>query len=247
MKTRSILTAVALCGAAAAAGPRLMQADILYNNTFQGGSYWPEWSNNQTSENANYTRFLGRFTNQGVTLTLSLPALPPPPPDFEIPDDEGGDEGEGEGGGGGGGPSSYWTYVVAFDFHCIDSWDGYESTHGVDRLQVRINNAVAFDESFANQHLLQSYEESPDLGRAHLGYDSRWLDSSYRLTIPFLANAGTTTIRFEGIGLLGPLNDESWGLDDVQVSTMLVPGPGCGALLGCAGVIGMRRRRPRAA
>ncbi|MBC7836016.1 MAG: hypothetical protein H7Y88_13095 [Phycisphaerales bacterium] len=233
MKTRKILTGLALGMAAAAAGPLAMHADVLYSNSFQTGSSWPEWSNNQVSDNIHYSRFLGRFTNQLVSLTLTLPTLPPPPPDFEIPDDDGG----------GGGPAPYWIYSLAFDFHCIDSWDGYEPTHGIDRFEVRINGTNMFNETFANQHNLQSYTEPPTLGRAHLGFDGRWLDSSYRLTIPFVVAPGTTSFTFEGIGLLGPLGDESWGLDDVHLSTMLVPAPGAAALLASCGLLAGRRRR----
>src|SRR5688572_11493270 len=73
-------------------------ATLFYVNTFESGSSYPEWSSNQTyTERDPFTRFLGRYTNAGVTLTLNAP----PRPRDEVPG--GGDGGEGGGGGGGGG------------------------------------------------------------------------------------------------------------------------------------------------
>ncbi len=216
-------------------------ATLFYVNTFQSGTTYPEWSSNQTyTEEGVFTRFLGRYTNSGVMLTLDAP----PRPRDEVP---GGGDG-GDGGGGGGPPPPppppvARGYVLDFSFFCIDSWDGSDPAYGLDHFAVRVNGQIVFDETFANQHLWQSYQGDPAVGRSQLGFDQRWNDSIYGLSVPFATDDPVLRIEFFAYGLHGVMNDESWGIDNVRVSTVPVPAPAGAAVLGLGGLVAMRRRR----
>lgn len=199
-------------------------AQTVYFEDFENEASWPEWSTSVTAEAyPTFTRFLGRFINHRATLDVNLPALPQ---DNTIP---------------GEGPT--WSYVLDFSFYCIDSWDGSDTLHGPDRFQVLVNDEVIFSETFANQHGLQSFRGA-DVGPVQLGFDTRWMDSIYQISLPFSAPPGMNEISFEAMGLHGSMSDESWGIDNVHVRMALIPAPGAGmaALLG-VGVMGARRRR----
>jgi MYXO-CTERM domain-containing protein len=230
---RFVLATALLAPAYLSAGA---SATIFYSNNFEQNEPYAEWSSNQRYTDAPvFTQFLGRYTNAGVTLTLAAP----PRPRDEVPG--GGGDGEGGGGGGPPPPPPPRQYLLEFWFYCIDSWDGSEPTHGPDYFGVRVNGAMVFAETFANQHTYQSYPHSPDVGRALLGFDARWNDSIYYMSIPFATDASTLGIEFLASGLNGAMNDESWGIDNVRVST--VPGPAGVSLLGVAGAFAARRRR----
>ncbi len=197
-------------------------ASVFYSTNFENGSNRAEWSSNQNySTQASFTRFLGRYTNSGVTLTVPQPARP----NNDVP-----------------GPGGATELLLEFHLYIIDSWDGSETTHGPDHFGIRVNNTVIFDETFANQHPLQSYERSADVGPVHMGYDARWLDSIYYMAVPFDTTSPTISIQFYGAGLHGSFNDESWGIDNVRLSVVPVPAPGA-AWLGMLGAGAMLRRR----
>lgn len=206
------------------------QTQWFYSESFETRYNIPEWSTPLITDASGtvFTKFLGRFLGERETLTINLPTQPLR--DTGVP------------GGGGGVP----PYVLAFDFYCIDSWDGYEPTSGPDRFRVLLNQNLAqplLSDTFANQHTGQSYPYGPDIGRALLGFTSYWNDSVYHITIPFNANPGTNQISFEATGLLS-LDDESWGIDNVRVGVNPVPAPGAAAVL-ALGLIGAVRRRRR--
>ncbi len=96
---------------------------------------------------------------------------------------------------------------------------------------------------FANQHLWQTYQHNPDVGRSQLGFDGRWNDSIYYMSIPFATDAPVMRIDFLAYGLHGSMNDESWGIDNVRVSTVPIPAPAGAALLGLGGLVMLRSRR----
>jgi hypothetical protein len=201
------------------------RADVVYSNTFQSGTApGPEWSSNAHFDTATpFTRFLGRYgTTDSVTLTL-----PRPPGDSE----------------GQGGAGTYRLYNVTFDFFAIDTWDGYEPTYGPDSFQVFVNNAMLFNETFANQHNLQSYHP-PTVGPTPLAYgvanDSIYRDISIDFTLA--PTATDIQIRFHS-QLSQTMADESWGIDNVRVGYSVVPSPGSLALLVLGGAMASRRRR----
>lgn len=70
-------------------------------------------------------------------------------------------------------------------------------------------------------------------------------DSVYHITLSFEHKASTLELSFFGLGLQD-IGDESWGLDNVTVSTTApVPLPAPALLLGAglAGLVGVRRKR----
>lgn len=219
--------AKSLAGGAAVLGMvGSLRADIIYSNNFETGTApGAEWSVNAHFDSGTaFTRFIGRYgTTDSVTLTL-----PRPPGD---------DEGQGGGGG------SYRLYNVTFDLYPIDSWDGSEPTYGPDAFQVYINNVIAFNETFANQHTLQSFRP-PTIGPAPLGFGSA-NDSIYRdISIDFTLDPAATQIKIKFRSqLTQSFADESWGIDNVRVGFSTVPSPGSLALLALGGAIAARRKR----
>ncbi len=214
--------------------PGTAGATVFYSKNFQNGSTYAEWSTNQHYTNApTFTRFLGRYTNDTVTLTLPTPAEYNRPHD-EVP----GDPPPGEP------PPTRDQLLLEFHLYIIDSWDGSEPTQGPDYFNVQVNGMSIFDETFANQHMYQSYHHLPDVGRAQLGFDQRWVDSIYYMSMPFDVTTDTFHISFRGHGLQ-VINDESWGIDNINLSIITVPSPGAAALLvlGTFCVAGGRRRR----
>lgn len=237
MKTRATIIACGACLALAAAASA--NPTTLYSQDFESGVIGPEWTgHSQPPQLANapaFTQFLGRYAGGNyVTLTLDTP----PRTRF---DGVSGDDSGGSGGGGGDGASRELT--LSFDLYAIDSWDGSSDDHGPDHFQVLINGITVFDETIANQHVYQSFR-APDVGPAPLGFRADVNDSIYRDIILRFdpGEASTFTIRFRGVGLQ-TLTDESWGIDNVEITYESVPTTGSASLLALAGLIAARRRR----
>jgi len=257
----SLLSLLA-AGAAASADPV-----TLYQNDFESGTLGPEFSGKKValSEHPNFSTYMGRFAqSEWFRLTIDLPPLGATAPagDTVIPDlggigdtgetdgdiggddDGGGDDGGGDDGGGDDtdGPT---PFLLTFDFYAIDSWDGSDTTWGPDTFRVLVDGEPLFVETFANQHGNQTFEGEPDEGGANLGYN-HWNDSIYRgIEVPFEVGPGATVVEivFGGKGLQ-PMPDESWGVDNVNVSYQVVPLPGAAwaGLAGLAGLTALRRR-----
>ncbi|HEX7863031.1 MAG TPA: FG-GAP-like repeat-containing protein [Verrucomicrobiae bacterium] len=180
---------VILFGAVAAKSAAQTPAPVPYSANFESG-IGAEWSSTNRDASASaFTAFTGRFANAEAQ-TLSLSGL-----------------------------NSGTAYTVSFDFYVIDSWDG-----GGDQFAVDANGVEVFRNSFANYNgdnaqANQNYPFRPDVGRFDLGFINGYYDSIYRNIEVTFTNVGTTaTITFRGVGLQ-PINDESWGVDNVQVRT----------------------------
>ncbi len=207
--------------AALLAAPAGASADVLYSNDFEWGPPGAEWSSGTTSWLPAYTQYLGRFSlDQSAVLTIGAPS-----PSLL-------------------GPGESFLYTVEFDFYVIDSWDGFEPVNGQDWLRVGLNGVVGFDETFANQHTMQSFRP-PDIGPVHLGYNPSFKDSTYHNIQVTFADPGSAAlaIAWQGNAMQG-IADESWGIDNISVSYSVVPTPGAAALLALGGatILGRRRR-----
>lgn len=235
-KTRPLIAASAVLLAALAAN-----ADPIgiYAEDFESGPVGPEWSANAVIDQAPpFSRFNGRYSGSAITLTL---------PAIQLRDTGGNDNNDddsGNGGNGGGGGGDSILYTLAFDFYAIDSWDGYGYPYGPDQFAVEANSTEIFHEVFSNHAFGQDFR-APDVGPALLGFMPGWEDSIYRnitldFTIPEAAQL--LTISFHDLGLQG-LNDESWGIDNVEVSYSVIPSPGSLALLGLGSLTLIRRKR----
>jgi hypothetical protein len=73
------------------------------------------------------------------------------------------------------------------------------------------------------------------------------MDSVYIFSFMFAHNASDLVLNFSAAGLQG-LADESWGLDNVQVSVAAVPVPPAVWLFGSGllGLLGVARQRHKA-
>lgn len=227
---------LAMCVAAAGAGALAAGsafADISYSHDFQSGVAGPEWSH-QMVETAPLggQRFLGQFGNEVVTLTLP-------------------------------GVNTGDMVNLAFDFLAIRTWDG-NGTHGPgpDIFTVAVGGgpvllASTFSVGDPNSAHRMSYPSPIGMGSAPsrtgaiandtLGYtygpNNFPLDATWRLSFTFTAPTDGLVISFAGSGLQ-ELSDESWGIDNVEVNTVVVPAPGALALAGLGlGVVCGRRRR----
>ena len=216
------LVVSALSGHAAA-------AITLFSDTFQSTNVKSQWSSNtiiNIDASNQLTWFAGRYSgNNAITLTLN--GAPPPP---------GSPSGSGNSGG------KYNLYTVVFDFYCIDSWDGNDPVNGPDRFSVSANTTTIFSETFGNVYGPQTMRP-PDVGPVQMVFNTAYPDSIYRrITEQFqVPDTAPFTLKFGALGLQG-LNDESWGIDNLNVSYEVAPAPGTLALLG-AGALTLRRRR----
>lgn len=206
-------------------------SQIFYTTDFTG-AVGGEWSNTTKSTTPVGARdFLGEFGN--TTVALNLNGLP-----------------------------SHGAVTVSFDLFVIRSWDGNNSGTGPDHWSISVGDSgsqsVVLDATFANVvGAQQSYpDSSPSNHPAHtgaaevntLGYFTAFgnpVDSIYNLsfTIPHTATAFRAVFGSQNVsdGLL----DETWGIDNVQVSVSAVPEPGEYAAafgLGLAGFALWRRR-----
>jgi len=186
----------------------------LYQNDFENsaGSEWCFQSRDVTPLGSR--NFLGQFGAQNVCLNLDNIA-------------------------------PHQAVSVSFDLYVIRSWNGNriggggltdpdpfpesDPIIGPDHWQFQADGQTLLDTTFANKagHP-QSYpnafgqgNNSPATGAVEvnsLGY--QWngtsMDAVYRITITFPHNANTLDLNFIALGLQA-LENESWGLDNVQV------------------------------
>jgi hypothetical protein len=217
---------------------------VVYANHFDGkvGSSFPEWTSSRIAYSSRFTppgtgsieapadrtaesprgrrRFLGEFGGPRVDPTartrvrqavwLTLGDLPP-----------------------------HSEASVAFDLLVLKSWDGNSPQFGPDRWTLKVRGGpTLLDTTFSNnfktdtERTFQDYPRKrsrPRTGAAAagtLGYDF-FGDSVYHLSFTFPHEADTLVVEFSGDLFEGKgTADESWGLDDVQVTVKARPGPG---------------------
>jgi len=177
-----------------------LQATQIFYENFESASASSYWGANKIVDYNSYcSYFLGRYSNDTVTLTITgLPANS--------------------------------LIQLNFDLYIIDSWDANASGHN-DHFRILANGTVLRDDLFGNFEsvaALQTYTPRPgDVVRQDLGFmQSSWLDSkyyNYNDGFVFVNPTSTLTITFEGYGLQGAA-DESWGIDNVSVTTLPEPG-----------------------
>jgi hypothetical protein len=207
MDTSSSVT-VSVAVTAADLDPEIAGLHELLNEDFESG-VTGVWSNPTTSVTPNGTRgYLGQFANNTVTLTV--PNIP-----------------------------AHAEVTIEFDLYINKSWDGLGSAgndvwailaDGAPLLQTTFSNVPLDFWSFFSGNWRQSYPagfgagnyplkwgavESNSLGFSYFG------DSVYRFNFTVPHTADTLTYTFAGSGLEG-VSNESWGLDNVRVTTQHV-------------------------
>ena len=221
-------------------------ADDVYFNDFNGplGSKYPEWTATPVTFTSAATppgkgtlpppsvtncespnrlqRFLGEFggprigvpgdpgynrTRVEQTISLTLRGLPP-----------------------------HSALKVSFDLYILKSWDGNSPRYGPDRWSLDVaGGPVLLATTFSNNHKVSTEGSDQDYPRPKspprtgasftntLGY-AFFGDSIYPLEFTFAHTGSDLTLNFssslfEGKGLA----DESWGLDNVRVTTVTRP------------------------
>ena len=198
-------------------------AATVYLEDFQSGTAGTEWSSNGDNIQVSSTllpvdgsrRYLGSFLNDTVTLTLT-------------------------------GAPVGWTGTISFDLYLLKSWDGNSTQYGPDYWKFWVNEGTVFTTTFANVYTHdQSYPDTYYASHPHfygaaehstLG-ETDGYDAVYRLSFTGAIEASTINFHFAAQGL----DDEVWGLDNVQVD--VVPLPATLTLLasGLLGLLTMRK------
>jgi hypothetical protein len=168
----------------------------VYANDFETGA-GAEWSKTNIFQfPSNQRRILGRFGNETVSLNLnSLPA--------------------------------HSKVVVSFDLYPINSWDGRGSSVGEEiwdlsvaggstLIHTNFNNSGDEQQSYPGTHPQDFYlARSTAIEFTHTPY--RY--ALYRVTRIFDHTGGTLTLNFSGSNLES-LDNESWGIDNIDVRTL---------------------------
>ncbi len=194
-----------------------------------------EWSSVTTSI-FNGSTVLGRFGNDTATLTLN-------------------------------GLNTGDIVTLGFDLFILDSWDG-NTGPGPDVFNVKIDGTDVLNTTFTNvAGYNQSYPNLTSAGNFARQTGADNVDAAAGGTLPngfygnslykfggglnpnftAIATSSTMTFSFSGVGLQG-IGDESWAIDNVNVSAAPVPEPGTMLLLaaGAGGMLAARRRKQQA-
>jgi hypothetical protein len=168
----------------------------VYANDFETGA-GAEWSKTNIFQfPSNQRRILGRFGNE--TVSLNLNSLP-----------------------------THSKVVVSFDLYPINSWDGRGSSVGEEiwdlsvaggstLIHTNFNNSGDEQQSYPGTHPQDFYlARSTAIEFTHTPY--RY--SLYRVTRIFDHTGGTLTLNFSGSNLES-LDNESWGIDNIDVRTL---------------------------
>ncbi|HJS08614.1 MAG TPA: LamG-like jellyroll fold domain-containing protein [Pirellulales bacterium] len=172
-----------------------------------------EWSHSGTDVTPiGNRRFLGQFGNDSVTLTIDADSID---------------------------QDNTQAITVAFDLLVLRSWDGNHNGggSGPDRWSLVSSGVTLLDTTFSNNHpntgfAGQAYpgafgtgqfsyhtgaSEINTLGFTFPGVGT--IDSVYRLEFTFAYTGGDVELTFTG-ALTTPGDDESWGLDNVNVAAV---------------------------
>lgn len=211
-------------------------AAVSYFNDFSGSSdgKWSNYTTFTTTGASPGGQVLGRFAGAGGGSSLSLTGL-----------------------------DAHDFVLVEFDLYLFDSWDKHytgtspsnpgtvNSAWNPDIARVSMDGAVTNDFSLEyGRNVLTdlmndstySLTKSGEFGGAAT-WTGRVLDEVFHVSVLLAHTASTLNLSFTSLGGNG-LNDESFALDNVRVSTV-VPSPSSVLLLAAGAVFAHRNRRQR--
>jgi RHS repeat-associated protein len=183
-------------------------SQTMYTNNFETIGQMPEWSVGTRSITPSGRSFLGEFGDETVSLTLPS-------------------------------QTAGTSVTVSFDVFIIRTWDGNNTTFGPDTWQLAVQGGPTLTRTTFSNHndpqfgslFDQSYPaaftnpvtnnpaKSGAIERDTLGYGTGFQgDSVYHLTYTFAHPGGPLVLNFTG-DTDSPVGNESWGLDNVIVST----------------------------
>jgi uncharacterized repeat protein (TIGR01451 family) len=176
---------------------------LIYANTF-GGSVGSEWSNTLTDLTPTSRPFLGQFGNQTVSLTLSC--LP-----------------------------THTHVGVSFDLFVIRSWDGNLSS-GPDIWELNVTGGTRLSHTtFANWNVKRQaypgtypggdyvdHTGATEINTLGYTYSNSPMDAVYHLNYLFSHASASLMLNFLASGLQ-TLSDESWGIDNIEVTVKNFP------------------------
>jgi len=179
------------------------EGPLLYWNDFEDGA-GEEWSNRSLGISPTGRKFLGQFNNNNIRLTLSC--LPP-----------------------------HEMLRIAFDLFMIRSWDGNvitsgESTVGPDLWSFGVSNDPVLVTTFSNwiggyqaypmaypRGNMLAFTGASEINTLGFEYGDIPMDSVYHMSFLVPHKIDFLVIEFSALGLQS-LSDESWGLDNINVS-----------------------------
>ena len=174
----------------------LVVADLPYSNDFES-DIGDEWTDQRASQNEEYSRFLGRHGRESRTINgrrqtvhseTTLRVRTVP----------------GE------------RYYFVFDLLVIDSWDADSTRWGPDRFEVLLDGTQFRSGYLSRASRWMGVIEEGMSGSGRRGFGG-WDDATLRgATFDFIATRPVTQITWRGLPNQG-INDESWGIDNVQV------------------------------
>lgn len=171
--------------------PQISSAALISSEDFEGGA--SGWNNNSTnnSEPVGFTEFLGRFS--GTSRSQSVYKT------YSLPGDQ-------------------TSVIIEFDFYEIDSWDA-DNEGANDSFLVFINNTIAVDALYAHWSDDNNADphSTPWADPTDIGF-SDWDDQKHHFSITVPTSATSIKLGF-GSGLDQDIDDESWGIDNVRITT----------------------------
>ncbi len=201
------------------AGDPILPDPPVYSSNFSAaiGAEWSGTHLGTTTAPDTAVTFLGEFSNDTATLTVAVTPTPGVTPD---------------------------TILLSVDIYVLRSWDGVDpgaiaNGWGPDGFEILANGATVTNTTFGNNDQIQNFPDiaggttttraalaanpdwAPYVSFNRLGY-KYWIDlvpcdAIYQAQYAFPFTTTTLTLKFLGKGLQD-ISDESWGINNVQVS-----------------------------
>ena len=171
-------------------GDDIISGDVLYRENFENGA--TGWTDNTTTSGGSFfTNFLGRFSGSGGAESISKT--------FELPDTD--------------------QIIITFDVYEIDSWDNEDFNVFIDGTEIFNTNwrHTSSDENSSGSSGDISWDVTRN-AKGVMGFTSKWTDQTHTFSIT-IDNPGDSVQLGFGSAIGVSLGDESWGLDNLVITS----------------------------